>query len=222
MPIIVSKDCTMTMRYVKATILGFLAALLLSGAANATVVTAAAKGTNDDGRGSFYQTLGVYYHLDDSIVTSTRERRIADEDLAVVFYLAKQAGIRPVDVVDLRLLKKSWMELTLHFGLSPEIYFVAAETTPSLPYSKALAPFKKMPRTEWKKIVLDDQDIVNLVNLRFVSSGYRTSVDEVMRLRSEGKNFVAIAKEILSPEYKARMSATDKVVRTHLREPKKK
>ena len=128
----------------------------------------------------------------------------------------------PDDVVDLRLLHKSWMELTLHFGLNPEIFYFPASSDPVPPFAKAYAQYKKLQRVEWKKVVLDDEDIVNLVNLRFTSQYYRVSADEVMRLRAERRSFMAIVKEINSPEYKARMTVSDKKVRPHLREPIKK
>ena len=195
-----------------------LTIMILGGSLSASAGVA----PRDDGRADFFSALAEHFRLPESVVVSIHERRIPDDELAVVFFLAKQTGVRPDDVVDLRLLRKSWMELTLHFGLNPEVFYLPVTGDPAPPYGKGYGQFKKLQRTEWKKVVLDDEDIVNLVNLRFVSVYYRVSTEEVIRLRGDRRNFVAIATEISSPAYKARMAATDKAVRPHLREPKKK
>jgi hypothetical protein len=114
------------------------------------------------------------------------------------------------------------MELTTHFGLTAEIFYVPLTSDPSPPFAKPYALYKAQPRTLWKRITLEDADVLNLVNLRFASSYFKVSTDEIIRLRAQNKSFVSIVKEITSPEYKAKMNVTEKQSRPHLREPKKK
>jgi len=84
------------------------------------------------------------------------------------------------------------MEITLHFGLSPEIYYVPVERIPGPPYGHAYGYYKKVPRAKWSTIRLPDADIVNLVNLRFMRGYYDADVDTVVRMRHEGKDFADI------------------------------
>ncbi len=175
-----------------------------------------------ESKSDFYAALADHYRLPDSVVRSIHERRLPDDELAVIFFLAAQAAIQPDDVADLRLLKKSWMELTTHFGLTAEIFYVPVTSDPSPPFAKPYALYKAQPRTLWKRITLEDPDILNLVNLRFVSSYFKVPPEDVIRLRAQNKSYVTIVKEISSPEYKARMTVTEKQSRPHLREPKKK
>jgi len=64
------------------------------------------------------------------------------------------------------------------------------------PYGKAYGHFKNKPKKEWKTIVLSDGDVVNLVNLKFVSEHYGRPPQEVIRLRASGKQFVTIYEEV--------------------------
>ena len=43
---------------------------------------------------------------------------------------------------------------------------------------------------------LGDDDVVNLVNLKFASEHYGYSPEKVIKMRSEGRNFVEINEEI--------------------------
>jgi hypothetical protein len=85
------------------------------------------------------------------------------------------------------------MDITLRYGLSPEIYYVPVKVAKvGPPYGRAYGYYKTHPRHEWKKVVLPDDDVVNLVNLKFASDYYGYAPERVMQLRGEGQNFVAI------------------------------
>ena len=65
------------------------------------------------------------------------------------------------------------------------------------PYGKAYGHYKKYhPNKEWKKIVLSDNEVVDLVNLRFISEYHKLDPDKVIKMRGQGMNFVNINVEI--------------------------
>ena len=85
------------------------------------------------------------------------------------------------------------MDITMRYGLSPEIYYVpvnAAKIGP--PYGKAYGHFKKHPKHEWKRVVLNDHDVVNMANLKFMAEHYGYPPEKVMQMRAEGRKFMAI------------------------------
>jgi hypothetical protein len=205
------------MKHIWSTILGLALVVIACPA-----ITLAAPPAKESPRDMYYRTLGEYFKLPDSVVTAIRERKIPDEDLTVVLFMAKQTGLQPDAVADLRLLRKSWAELTSHFGLTPEIYFMPLDSQPAAPFTKAWTLYRTTPKTQWKKIVLDDNDIINLVNLRFVALYNKVPPVEVVRLRAQGRAYIDIAYEVSTPAFKAKLLGTDKKVRSHLREPIKK
>lgn len=167
---------------------------LLSSGINADVslgITA-----DDDGLKSFYLAVGDHYRVPDKEIIAAREKRIPDEELPVIFYIARKADVHPSIIIDMRLLGRPWMDITLHFKLSPEIYYVKIKEDPGPPYGRALGHFRNREKSRWGTIVLNDVDIINLVNLRLASEYYKLSPEQVIKWRGEGKNFVAIHKEI--------------------------
>ena len=144
----------------------------------------------------FYLALGEYYRVPEPDIVVLHDRHVPDNDLPVVMYIAQRARVAPALIVDMRLAGRSWMDISLHFGLGPDIYYVPVKKVYGPPYGNAYGYYKNKPRKDWKSIRLSDADIVNMVNLRFISERYHYSPEEVMRMRSDGKNFVHINDEI--------------------------
>lgn len=153
-----------------------------------------------DGRlRSFYVAVGDHYRVAPRLVVDFRSRyRLSDEDLPVVFFLAARAQVGPRTVIDLRLKKQSWLQIALHFGLSPEIFFVpVGPERIGPPYGNAYGYYRKHERGgDWRQISLQDREVVDLVNLRFLSEYHGLTPEKVMTLRSHGRGFVDINAEI--------------------------
>lgn len=150
----------------------------------------------NDGIDGFHVSVGEYYRVPQREVIVVHDRGICDEDLPVVFYLAQRARVHPDSIVMLRKRGMSWMNITLHFGLSPEIYYVPVPVGYGYPHGHAYGHYRHHPRNEWRRMVLRDRDIVNQVNLRFISEHYRYSPERVMKYRSEGRSFAAINRNV--------------------------
>ncbi|RPJ42482.1 MAG: hypothetical protein EHM27_02830 [Deltaproteobacteria bacterium] len=148
---------------------------------------------DSEGLRGFHFSIGEHYRVPERDVGIVRQRSIPEEELPVVFYLASKAQVASGAILDLRLKGLSWMDITLRHGLSPEIYYVPVKVAKvGPPYGKAYGYYKKHPRQEWKKVVLHDDDVVNMVNLKFASDYYGYAPERVMQMRGEGQNFVAI------------------------------
>lgn len=167
-----------------------LLACLAPGFASAQLqfgITAGNGGVN-----SFYLAIGDYYHVPPAQVTVVREQRIPDEEIPVVFFIAGRAHVPPQAVMDFRLKGAPWMDVAGHFGLGPDVFYVPVQKAYGPPYGKAYGYFKHKKRKEWKQIRLEDADVVNLTNLRFLSEHYHYSPDQVAQWRGQGSNFVQI------------------------------
>ncbi len=149
----------------------------------------------DDGYQSFYLGVSEYYGVPEQDVMFVRERNIPDEDIPVVFFIAQRANVAPAEVCDMRSRGASWMDISLHYGIDPEAYYMPVDEV-SGPYGKAYGYYREKPRAEWKNIRLSDDDVVNFVNLRFVSEHYNHDAHDVMQMRSHGDNFVTIHNRI--------------------------
>lgn len=152
----------------------------------------------DEGLKSFYVAIGEHYKVKEEQVVVVKKRSIPDEELPVVFFLASRAGVSADAIIKLRLGGDSWMQITAHYGLNPEIYYVPVARKHGPPYGNAYGHFKNRERKQWGDIRLSDDEIVNFVNLKFVSEHYGYSPDEVIDMRSKGKDFISINAEVKS------------------------
>ncbi|MDO9190155.1 MAG: hypothetical protein Q7U24_09800 [Sulfurimicrobium sp.] len=143
----------------------------------------------------FYFALGDYYRVPEREVMLIRERRIPDYDIPVVLFISQRAHVAPGVIMDLRLSGRSWMDITLHFGLGPDIYYIPVKQVYGPPYGHAYGHYKNKQRKDWHKIRLNDHEVVDMVNLRFMSEHYGRPPEEVMRMRSGGKSFAIINDE---------------------------
>lgn len=154
---------------------------------------------DDGGLRSFYLAVSNHYRIPGEEVVAVKERyRFRNEELPVVYFLAARARVKPAAIIDLRMSPMSWLDISFRYGLTPEIFFVPLTATRiGPPYGKAYGHYKKYhPNKEWKKIVLSDSEIVDLVNLRFMSEYHKLPPDAVIEMRSQGMNFVNINVEI--------------------------
>ena len=142
--------------------------------------------------GDFHVAVANYYHVPEREVIVIRERRIPDDEIPVALFIARHASVPWTRVVDMRVRGDSWWDISVRFGLRPEVYYVPVAVTPGPPYGRALGHYKKKQRKEWTTIVLSDADIVNLVELRFLSEHYRVAPERIIALRADDRDFVAI------------------------------
>jgi hypothetical protein len=153
-----------------------------------------------DGRlRSFYIAVGDHYRVDPRVVVDVRSRyRLLDEELPVVYFLAARARVAPQVVIDLRVGKMSWLDIALRLRLSPEILFLPVRMEKiGPPYGNAYGYYRNRGRAgDWRGLVLADREVVDLVNLRFMSEYHGLAPDEIMGLRGRHKSFVGVHDEL--------------------------
>jgi hypothetical protein len=146
--------------------------------------------------GNFHVAVANYYHVPEREVLVIRERRISDDELPVVLFVAQRAHVAPARVIALRHAGRSWWDISVHFGLGPEVYYVPVTVVSGPPYGKAYGHYRKKSRNQWHTIVLSDDDIVNLVELRFISEYYGIAPERVIEARGRHRDFVTVHSEI--------------------------
>jgi hypothetical protein len=134
-----------------------------------------------DGLRSFYVAIGNYYQVPEREMVVVRERAIPPDDVPVVFFVARQAHVEPTVIVALRRRGLSWSDVALHFRLDPEVYYFRGGP----PYGKAYGYRKKHPPR--------DAEVIDAVNVHFLSDYHRVSPDMVRADRSRGSSYAFVA-----------------------------
>lgn len=139
-----------------------------------------------------HESLG----LPEPLIVRLLERGLPEEQLPVVGLLAQRAAVAPEAIVELHAGGLSFLDISIRFGLGPEIFYVPIAADPGPPYGKAWGYYKKTPRARWNTIVLSDREIVDLANLRLCVDHYRVPPEQVIALRRQGQGFAVIHGEL--------------------------
>jgi hypothetical protein len=157
---------------------------------------------------SFYLSISDYYRIPARQVVEIRDRqRISDDELPVVFFLAARARVQPSVIVELRIKKMSWFDISVHYGLTPDIFYINVGTERiGPPYGNAYGYYRKYgPSKDWKKFRLTDREVIDLVNLRFMCEYHKRTPEEIIGMRGRQSGFVAIHDEILKAKEKGNL-----------------
>ena len=144
---------------------------------------------------AFYLAIGDHFGVPPERGAALRERyRCRDEELPVAFFLAAHARVDAADVLRLRVQGLSWLDITFHYRLAPDIFFVPLRTEPAgPPYGRAYGYYRtRGSGRKWARSALADLDVVALVNLRFLSEHYRVPPERVIEMGGWQVNFVAM------------------------------
>ncbi len=149
-----------------------------------------------EGMEDFHQAMIEHFKIPPFELLRMEKQRINPVEMPIVLLLAAQAHVASQKITSLRLQGLPWIDITLKFGLKPNIFFVPVKRVKGPPYGKAYGYYKNRGGKNSGVMPLNDDDILNLVNLKFMSEHYRISPDEIIKMRSSGKNFIDINQEI--------------------------
>lgn len=136
---------------------------------------------SDDGLRSFYFAAGNYYQVPEREVVVVQQQALHPDEVPVVFYVAQRARVAPSVVVDLRRRGLSWTDIAFHFRLDSDIYYFRGGP----PYGKAYGYWKKHPPR--------DGEVIDAVNVHFLSDYHHVTPDAVWAERSGGRSYAAVA-----------------------------
>jgi len=154
---------------------------------------------SDDISVQFYKDIASYFETEFDNVSKINELEVADDELAVVFFIAQKGTTSPERITETRKRGDSWYEICKSRGVTQkEIYVLVMSATNSKVYEPIFEKFKSAPEDKWNQLLLTDEDIINLVNLRVISSRHDYSMFEIMAMRDHGKGFARINNDIFN------------------------
>src|SRR5688572_3790044 len=74
--------------------------------------------------GNFQLAVSSFFGVPNREVVVIRERRIPDDEIPLALFISQHAHVPPASVVELRTRGKSWWDISMHFGVGPEVYYV--------------------------------------------------------------------------------------------------
>lgn len=176
-----------------------LSAVVFSAVPSARAQNVSAGVSLQDGKiKDFYLAISGYFHVPEPRVMEMKQRyNFNDEEMPVVLFLAARAGVEPSVIIDLRRKRMSWWNIGRRFNINPEVFFVTVNNENiGRPYGNAYGYYRKnRGMRDWGKTVLSDPDMVNLVNLKFMSEHHGIPAERIMKMRRGGANFPDIRRQ---------------------------
>ncbi len=150
-----------------------------------------------DKQTQYYMSVGDYFNVSYDKVDKLVDRGIADEDLPVVFKVSQEAKVDFNEVATKRLDGTKWMTIASDYNLNARnFYMIVNGKIESKYYLPIFTKFKIIPKQQWGMISFTDDELIALVNLKFISSQYDYSAFQVMGMKDYGKDFVTISKRV--------------------------
>lgn len=139
------------------------------------------------GREAYFGAVAEYFALPAAEVSILGEWRLPDEEIPVVIFLARKAGVSPEAVVALRRSGRGWSELAGRYGLGADQFHVALrDDAPAGMLSDVYGRFRALPASRWREVALGDGEIVGLVNLKVLAQTLRRSPEEILLRAGHG------------------------------------
>ena len=164
--------------------LGMLTILALVAAPVAAQERAAA-------RSDYFRAVAGFFNLPPSEIAILSDWQVPADEIPVVLFLARRAGVSPEALVALRGSGRGWAELADRYRVRASAFHVPVrDEAPTGRLEAAYRLFRSTPVGEWGTLRLSDDDIVALVNVRVISQTLGLSAERVLAETSAGESFV--------------------------------
>ena len=146
---------------------------------------------------AFLRAVGESFGVPASELEVLRRWSLSASEIPVVLFLAERAGVSPDVLVTRRGGGEDWMAIATRYSLHAGDFHVQLDG-PYGALAGAYERFNRRPASEWREIPLSDDEVVGLVNVRFLTRYLNVSpasaarelgrgdvVDAFMRLRRQ-------------------------------------
>jgi hypothetical protein len=127
---------------------------------------------SDQGIDSFRLSIGNYFGVPQRQVLDV-EYYVPREHMSVVYFLANKSRRDPRYVTELRRRGLSWWNISARLGLDPYALY-------------------RTPNSGYKRHRMQDSEIADYVNVRFLSDYHHVSQDEIIKRRRGGERYERI------------------------------
>jgi hypothetical protein len=155
---------------------------------------------DDEERRNFFLAAGKYFQASWDELEGIQSTGLPWDEIPVVLHVSKHAEVSPEEVTALRWAGLSWHDIMSGFSLHPESVYVPIESPGEDPPSRTYRYQGPTVLEAWDSRTSSDEDIINLVNLKFISGYYGLRPEKIIALHASGWTFSAIHADMRRPE----------------------
>ena len=142
---------------------------------------------------AYYQTVGGAFSVSSDEVGILADWGLRDEEIGVVLFVARRAGVSPDAVASLRRQGRSWSEILQVYGVWPGVLRIAFPSETDLgPLEGTYRTFEETPRAAWGQVDILDPVAIALVNIRVLSEQMRIPAAGVLDVWQRERDFILV------------------------------
>jgi hypothetical protein len=144
-------------------------------------------------RMEYFRAVAGFFSLPPSEIVILGDWDIPADEIPVVLFMARRAGVSPEALVALRDSGQSWADLAGRYRVTAAALHVPVrDDVPAGSLSGVYDQYRSAPVADWGSIVLSDDDIVGLVNVRVISQTLRLPAEHVLGATGSTPTFVQL------------------------------
>ena len=152
-------------------------------------------GAGESNEEAFLRAVGEHFGTPQREILVLAQWRLPAGEIPVVLCLASGAGVSPDVVVAQRRRGGNWMEIARGYSVHAGDFHVPIDG-PSGFLSGAYERFDVRPASEWRDVSLSDEEVVGLVNVRFLSRSLGLTPGRVLSALGDGGDIVAVFQQL--------------------------
>lgn len=147
----------------------------------------------DAARQDYFRAVAGYFNLPASEVAILGDWALPPDEIAVVLFIARRAGVSPEALVALHDSGQSWSSLAVRYRVTAAALHVPVpDGAAAGSLSGIYESFRTTPVAEWGSIRVSDADIVGLVNVRLIAQTLRLPAERVLARAGSTPTYVAL------------------------------
>lgn len=144
-------------------------------------------------RADYFRAVAAFFNLPPNEIAILGDWDISVDEIPVVLFVARRAGVSPEALVALRDGGQGWAQLSRRYEVGPAAFHVPVRDDAAAGrLAGVYALFRSTPVGEWSTIRLSDADIVALVNVRVISQSLGLPAERVLAETEGTTSFVAL------------------------------
>ena len=146
-------------------------------------------GGADTAEAEFLRAVAEHFDTPESEVRVLSRWGFSAQEIPVVLQLAKRAGVSPDVLVAQRRRGDDWMAIAEGYSVHAGDFHVPIDGSPGF-LRAAYERFGALAASQWRDIALSDDEVIGLVNVRFLSRALEVRPARVIEAVGDGSDIV--------------------------------
>ena len=145
----------------------------------------------DPDQAAFLRAVGKHFETPGREVLVLSRWGVSAREIPVVLRLSRRAGVSPDVVVAQRRQGDGWMKIARSYSVHAGEFHVPIDGSTGF-LNAAYERFNTRSASEWREISLSDDEVVGLVNVRFLSRALGLTPGRVLGAMGDGRDVVGV------------------------------